>query len=184
MQSRSFAVLLLLLLLLFSCSTRPSEHDMGLPEHTIVSNSLNRIVIRSFWSEKFSGLLALSRDGTSLSYSLLDHTGVTLLSAKVAADATTSNTRGIQKLQDSSLPKLLATALSRIYLVGGSERCGGLSPADVCKKTVDADTGIKYSPIGPFTLWKVKRESDRSEDVYVQPWIGLSITLTAVDGLH
>lgn len=146
------------------------------------SPQLKKITIRSFGTEKFSGLLGLMKQQHGLYYILLDATGIKLLEAEIKNDGEYIIKNGVKKLTDSSLPGILAQSLRRIYIVEPAELpCSTHFFQKLCRKQLNDDTWVKYSDNGPFTHWVVHFEGISDPLITLsQPWIGLQITLSEV----
>lgn len=179
---KNIMILIAFAILLASCSFPVTKTVNVLQSFPDDSPQLNRIVINSFGTERFSGLLGLKKQDNGLYYVLLDATGIKLLEAEVNNDGKYIIKNGLKKLIDSSLPTILALSLWRIYIVEPIELpCSTHFFQKLCREQGSHDTWIKYSTKGPFTHWSIFFKE--GVDPYItlsQPWIGLQITLSEV----
>jgi len=174
---------LFIFLLLFTGCSLPKTH-IGAPavlDDTPASQLLNISFKR--WSKPiFSGLLAIKRGDKTISYVLLDSSGLTLAQALVNHDGNYSELKAVPKITDSGLPSFLARALWRIYLLTpGRKPCSHSLLFKFCAE-YDKVSGHKYVGMGPFTLFDIKYLKEKKDEaisttVYSQPWFGIQITL-------
>lgn len=136
------------------------------------------------WSKPiYSGLLGIRRKGNSLQYVLLDGSGVTLAQANVQHDGSYSELKAVPKIQESSLPDFLASALQRIFLLEPSTKpCSRNFLIKFCKKE-DAIQNRKFMSFGPFKVFdilykKVNRGNIGVEIIFSKPWFGVQMTLS------
>jgi hypothetical protein len=179
---KNFVTLIAIALLVTSCSFPVTKTINVLQSIPYGSPQLKKIVIHSFGTERFSGLLGLMKQEGGIYYILLDATGIKLLEAEVKNNGEYIIKNGLKKLTNTSLPEILAQTLRRIYIVEPAELpCSTHFFQKLCRKQLSRDTWIKYSDKGPFTHWSVY--SDGGADPLItlsQPWIGLQITLSEI----
>ena len=131
---------------------------------------------------RFSGILAVQGHKTSLSYTLLDPTGITLLSATIPKDTEPTTEYMMPKLADSPLPSLLNSSLYRIFFQKTSQM--------ECKKGIFSFFTVSTTEqqlrrscwLGPLPYWTVE-EPDLSISegaLYSQPWLGVKIKLVRI----
>lgn len=164
-----------------SCSIHPSNYTLS-NRHTLDSvPNLQRINIRSFWSNPYTGLLAFDSSSTGFHYALLDSSGIKLLEATITGSGEQIILNGVEKIKRSGLPEVLAATLQRVYLIEPlSTGCPDTNWNAVCQKILDDGSRIKYHRNGPLTRWRVV-ESDKSDVItYSQPWTGFTLTLSAI----
>lgn len=169
-------------MLLASCSLPVSKTVNDLRSFEYNSPQLKKIVIHSFGTERFSGLLGLMKQEGGLYYILLDATGIKLLEVAVENDGKYVIINGLKKLTDSSLPRILAQSLRRIYIVEPAELpCSTHFFQKICREQLSHSSWRKYLDKGPFTHWSVHSDGIIAPLVtFSQPWIGLRITLSEV----
>lgn len=179
---KNIVLLITFFIFLTSCSMPVTKTINVLQPFPDDSPQLKKIVIRSFGTEKFSGLLGLMEQQDGLYYILLDATGIKLLEAEIKIDGKYFITNGIKKLTEGSLPGVLAQSLRRIYIVEPAELpCSTYFFQRLCRKKLNDDKWIKYSDQGPFTHWIVHFDGNTDTLITLsQPWIGLRITLSEV----
>ncbi len=182
---KKISSLLIILLLLTSCSIPASKLSSS---HNLISDSspqLKNIVIYSFGTQRFSGLLGLLQQPDGLYYYLLDATGIKLLEVQVHMDGNYTIKSGIKKLTDSGLPGILAKSLLRIYDVEPAELpCTTHLFQKICREQLGDNDWIKYARTGFFTNWRIDYKMDINPLItYKQPWLGLKITLSEVKEL-
>lgn len=168
-------------ILLSSCSMVTSSRVSDLiPDD---SPQLKNIIIKSFGTQKFSGLLGLAEQQDGLYYLLLDATGLKLLEVEVYSNGDYTIKYGIKRLADSRLPQILARSLRNIYIIEPAKLpCATDFVYNFCEEPVDRDTKIKYTRYGPFPGWKVRLETSGNGLItYSEPWVGLLITLSKID---
>jgi len=175
-------VLLFFAMLFTSCSFPVTKTINALQSFPDDSPQLKKIVIHSFGTVKFSGLLGVTKQEDSLYYVLLDATGIKLLEAYVKNEGEYIVKSGLNKLIDSSLPRILAQSLWRIYIIEPAELpCSKYFFQKLCREKMSLNTWKKHSDKGPFTHWSVYSKGDGNPFITLsQPWIGLQITLSEV----
>jgi hypothetical protein len=139
------------------------------------------------WGEmQFSGILALEAREETMSYVLLDATGVKLLEDEVnaAADRNGQTARG--PLSESRLARVLSISLSRMFLLKPAEEpCSRQMLLSLCRKMTDEMEWATSYKAGPFLVWEVheaRRDAmDWNSVTYSQPWLGLRITVDKIN---
>ncbi len=160
-----------------------TNHTMDLHFGPDGSPQLKNIVIHSFGTQRFSGLLGLKNKQDSLYFVLLDATGIKLLEIEMEQDGQYIIKNGLKKLTDGSLPEILAKSLRRIYIIEPLETpCSTHLLHKLCSELSDDGKRLKYSRTWPFTLWKVFYDGSVEHKItYTQPWLGFSLTLSKAD---
>lgn len=134
------------------------------------------------WGEmRFSGLLALRKQGPGLYYALLDATGVKLLEVSVAGDGEYQLLHAKGALKESGLDGFLAEVLARIYLrEPATLPCVGSWLYEFCRRDdPDGKGWQKFGQAGPLQIWQVKTAVDPGNEamIYRQPWLGIRLYL-------
>jgi len=154
-------------------------------ENDTSSARLMNIRIERWGEMRFSGLLALRRDGPGLYYALLDATGVKLLEAVTADDSGYRLIHGKGALRESGLGEFLAEVLTRIYLQEPAvQPCSGSWLYQVCRDEEAAGAWQKYGQAGFFEVWRAKSAPDQQSAtgavIYRQPWLGIRLVLQSI----
>ncbi|MBM9519739.1 hypothetical protein JWG39_07875 [Desulforhopalus vacuolatus] len=177
-KSVSWLILTCLILGLTGCATQQSP----VTDTTLNQNFsfLYSIQISQKKKIRFSGILATRGKGKSLSYALLDPTGITLLSATITEDARSSTKYMAAKLGESPLPELLTSSLYRIFFSQSSQmKCKqGLFSFSVESKTEQEK--MRACRAGPFPWWSVHGSPVSESVLYSQPWLGVKIKLVRI----
>ncbi len=138
------------------------------------------------WDEvRFSGLLALRKQGAGLYYALLDATGVKLLEVEVAGDGGYHLLHAKGTLKESGLDGFLAEVLERIYLLEPvTLPCAGSWLYEFCRQEdADGKGWKKYGQAGPLQIWQVTAADapghvpGNEAMIYRQPWLGIRLYL-------
>jgi hypothetical protein len=175
--------IILTTLLAVSCSMPTHLAVTTLPDFHENLSQLKNIVIKSYGSEKFSGLLGLMSQQNGMYFFLLDATGIKLAEVEVYQDGRYTVKNGLQKLKESRLPQILAQSLRNIYMVEPfTLPCADHYLQRLCREEVESGQWLKYSRLGPFTSWKVLyKNGNHSRIIFTRPWVGLEIILTEID---
>lgn len=142
---------------------------------------LYRIEMYTFWVKRYTGLLAVETDPSTVSYALIDPLGITLLEGLVERDGRARDLQGLGKIKKSNVPQLLADSLSRIYLI--KPEYGSCSPGkwhSFCESYENSSTRIKMYRSGFFTNWYVEYLEKGDKIHYNQPLLGVSLKLTPI----
>ncbi|WP_457577891.1 hypothetical protein [Desulfomarina sp.] len=166
--------------LLSACSVPLQKYNQSLKITAKPENRLYSIRIEQWGDVRFTGLLALRFNGLSLSWAMLDATGIKLIEGEVDFQGRYTIKRAMTGLKGSSLPGYLSTSLARTFL---------MIPLDYpCSRdglmffciSPSGDGYNKIMKIEPFTLWEVQRS--KGEIFYLQPWLGMRMTFRGLPG--
>ena len=133
-----------------------------------------------------SHVLGIKREDGSLSYILLDGSGLTLAQARVHYDGTNTDLKAISKIKESSLPNFLAKALQRIYLIApAGQPCNRTFFFKLCQEQ-STNNIFKSMYWGPFTVFHIDYKIGGRQDmvstvIFSQPWLGIKLSLQRVN---
>ena len=135
------------------------------------------------WGEtRFSGLLALQVGDDRLRYALLDASGVKLLEARSDSSGESQVLHAKGVIRDSGLADFLGQALVRVFFMEPvTSPCSGGWWNRLCRENRTA----KGQHIGPLPWWRIEVSTNSAGEetiVYLQPWIGVRLSLRALSG--
>ena len=146
-----------------------------IPEHAdqhflYVDESLWKLTIEKWGTERFTGLLALKTLGPDFHLVLLDATGIKLLEITISNGSDVRVVFALKPIRDRGLPEYLSKSTSRIF------------------DTMSDDVERKEARFGPFLVWSVDYfySKDTSEGfvcaVLQEPWRRSKLTLELFHG--
>jgi len=103
--------------MLSACSPPLQKYNHSLRIAEKSENSLYTLRIEQWGNVKFTGLLALQLNDLSLSYAMLDATGIKLIEGEVDSQGKYTIQKAMIGLKGSSLPGYLSTSLARTFLM-------------------------------------------------------------------
>ena len=160
--------------LLSACSPPLQKYSRSLRNTEKPENRLYTLSIEQWGRVKFSGLLALQFNSSSLSYAMLDATGIKLIEGEVDFQGKYTIKNGMTGLKGSSLPGYLSTSLARTFLMIPLDSPCSRDGLMLFCISLPEDGYNKIMKIEPFTLWEVQRSN--GVIVYLQPWLGMRMT--------
>lgn len=172
--------IIILLLSGSACSVPHTKSNMS-----VVGNTVQRqlyaadLIYRG--RQRIAGLLALRSQQGVLDYSLLDSTGLKLLSGQVSLESAVIRGGVLKK---SSLATHFGEIIKRIWLLEPKDRpCSTNGLLSFCSAEPSVD-GEKKVTLGPFISWSVQRKGGdnlvSSLIYYRQPWADLELQLRPV----
>jgi hypothetical protein len=176
-------LLISIILFISGCSINklPKHAGLHLP---YVQESLWKLTIEQWGTERFSGLVAVRTLGPDLHLVLLDATGIKLLETIMSDGGDVRVVFAIKPVRDRSLPEYLSKSTLRIFeTVSGDVHCLEYGLTRICKKKPASDVERKEARFGPFLLWSVDYfyNKDMSEGfacaVLREPWRRSKVTL-------
>ncbi|MBW1671367.1 MAG: hypothetical protein JRJ43_09735 [Deltaproteobacteria bacterium] len=165
-----------------------------IPEHVdqhflYVDESLWKLTIEKWGSERFTGLLAVRTLGPDFHLVLLDATGIKLLETTMSNKSDVRVVFALKPARDHGLPEYLSRSTSRIFdTMSGNDNCSRHGFIKICKKKPASDMERKEARFGPFLLWSVDYfyGNDVSEGfagaVLREPWKRSKLTLELFQG--
>lgn len=177
-------IAVVVLLGLGGCASVPVPTISFTSARILPDEGLLKMQISSWGKERFNGLLGIQQESTMLSFVILDPSGLTLAQARVDMENGGNIIFSSGVLKDSSLVPFLATALRRLQQVlPKGSACLDDGMRRLCRE--DADMQGMRESFGPLTIWRSRiKQTTTSENVYyyTQPWLGLELTVTSVEG--
>ena len=164
-----------------------SEHaDQHFP---YVEESLWKLTIEQWGTERFTGLLAVRTLGPDFHLVLLDATGIKLLETAMSDGSDVRVVSALKAVRDRGLPKYLSRSTSRIFdNTSDDVNCSRHGFIRICKKKPTLDVKRKEACFGPFLLWSVDYfySKDANEGfvraVLQEPWRRSKLTLELFQG--
>ncbi len=135
--------------------------------------------IEQWGNVKFTGLLALQLNDLSLSYAMLDATGIKLIEGEVDSQGKYTIQKAMIGLKGSSLPGYLSTSLARTFLMIPLDNPCSRDGLMLFCISPSEDGYNKIMKIEPFTLWEVQR--GKGTIIYRQPWLGIGMMFAALN---
>ena len=174
-------IFILFLLLSSSACSVPHTKSVVLGVGNTVQRELYTAELSYRGRQRIAGLLALRSERGVLDYSLLDSTGLKLLSGQVSLESDV--VRG-GVLKKSSLATYFGEIVKHIWLLEPKDRpCSTNGLLSFCSAEPSADYEKKVT-FGPFTSWSVQRKGGdnlvSSSIYYRQPWADLEMQLRPV----
>jgi hypothetical protein len=165
-----------------------------IPEHVdqrflYVDESLWKLTIEKWGTERFTGLLAVRTLGPDFHLVLLDVTGIKLLETAMSDGSDVRVVFALKPVRDRGLPEYLSRSTSRIFeTVSDDVHCSRHGFIRICKKKPALDVERKEARFGPFLLWSVDYFyiKDVTEGfvgaVLQEPWRRSKLTLELFQG--
>ncbi len=165
-----------------------------IPEHVdqhflYVEESLWKLTIEKWGTERFTGLLAVRTLGPDFHLVLLDATGIKLLETAMSDGSDVRVVAALKAVRDRGLPEYLSRSTSRIFeTISGDVHCFRHGFIRICKKKPALDVERKEARFGLFLLWSVDYfySKDVSEGfvcaVLREPWRRSKLTLELFQG--
>jgi hypothetical protein len=165
-----------------------------IPEHVdqhfmYVDESIWKLTIEKWGSERFTGLLAVRTLGPDFHVVLLDATGIKLLETKVTQGSDVTVVFALKPVRDRGLPEYLSRSISRIfYAMSRDVDCSRHGLIRICKKKPASDKERKEARFGPFLIWSVDYFYSEEVDerfagaVLREPWKRSKLTLELFQG--
>ncbi|PXF52464.1 MAG: hypothetical protein C4B58_16650 [Deltaproteobacteria bacterium] len=154
-----------------------------------MEESLWKLTIEQWGTERFTGLLAVRTLGPDFHLILLDATGIKLLETAITDGSNVRVVSALKAVRDRGLPKHLSISTSRIFdTMSGDVNCSRHSFIRICKKWPALDVQRKEARFGPFLLWSVDYfySKDVTEGfvcaVLQEPWKHSKLTLELFQG--
>ena len=159
-----------------------TEH---IDQHFIcVEESLWKLTIEQWGTERFTGLLAVRTLGPDFHLVLLDTMGFRLLETTMSDGSNVRVVSALKVVRDRGLPKYLSRSTSRIFdTMSDDVNCSRHGFIRICKKKPASDVERKEARFGPFLLWSVDYfySKDVTEEfvraVLQEPWKRSKLTL-------
>ncbi len=154
---RFLGLCMVLVFMLTGCASLRETIEPFVPR--VYQGDLWKIRIGGESKELFSGLLVLAREEKTLSFQLLDATGITLLSAVVKKQGDLYIHQAVPKVEKGRLPAFLATSLQRIFLIEGKD-CYWAVP--------DKNMSCEHVKWGALSAWEVDYRFDENTQEILQ----------------
>ncbi len=181
-------LLILIIQFISGCSINkiPEHADLNFP---YVEESLWKLTIEQWGTERFTGLLAVRTLGPDFHLVLLDATGIKLLKITMSDGSDVRVVSALKAVRDRGLPEYLSRSTSRIFdTMSGDVHCSRHGFIRICKKKPALDVERKEARFGPFLLWSVDYfySKDVTEGfvgaVLREPWRRSKLTLELFQG--
>ncbi len=133
-----------------------------IPEHAdqhfpYVEESLWKLTIEQWGTERFTGLLAVRTLGPDFHLVLLDATGIKLLEIAMSDGSDVRVVTAVKAVRDRGLPKYLSRSTSRIFdNTSDDVNCSRHGFIRICKKKPASDVERKEARFGLFLIWSVE----------------------------
>ena len=181
-------MLILIIQFISGCSINkiPEHADLNFP---YVEESLWKLTIEQWGTERFTGLLAVRTLGPDFHLVLLDATGIKLLETVISNKSDVRVVSAVKAMRDRGLPEYLSKSTSRIFdTMSDNVHCFEYGFTRICKKKPASDVERKEARFGPFLVWSVDYfySKDTSEGfvcaVLQEPWRRSKLTLELFQG--
>ena len=181
-------LLILIVQFISGCSINkiPEHADQHFP---YVEESLWKLTIEKWGTERFTGLLAVRTLGPDFHLVLLDATGIKLLETAMSDGSDVRVVFALKAVRDRGLPEYLSRSTSRIFeTMSDDVSCSRHGFNRICKKKPASDVKRKEARFGPFLIWSVDYffSKDVTEGfvraVSQEPWRRSKLTLELFQG--
>ena len=181
-------LLILIIQFISGCSINkiPEYNDQHFP---YVEESLWKLTIEKWGTERFTGLLAVRTLGPDFHLVLLDATGIKLLETAMSDGSDVRVVSALKAVRDRGLPEYLSRSTSRIFdTMSDDVNCSRHGFIRICKKKPALDVERKEARFGPFLIWSVDYffSKDVTEGfvcaVLQEPWRRSKLTLELFQG--
>jgi hypothetical protein len=125
-------------------------------QHFHVKESIWKLTIEKWGTERFSGLLAVRTLGPDFHLVLLDATGIKLLETVMSDGNDVRVVSAVKAVRDRGLPEYLSKSTLRIFdTMSDDVHCFEYGLIRICKKKPASNVERKEARFGPFLLWSV-----------------------------
>ena len=181
-------LLILIIQFISGCSINkiPEHADLHFP---YVEESLWKLTIEKWGTERFTGLLAVRTLGPDFHLVLLDANGIKLLETTMSDGSDVRVVFALKAVRDRGLPEYLSRSTSRIFeTMSGDVNCSRHGFIRICKKKPASDMGKKEARFGPFLIWSVDYFNNKDVTggfagaVLREPWKRSKLSLELFQG--